>query len=67
MPTREFKARFVSVLLRVYLAGYAIAWLLLQIRLARAEGFASWVLFGWIVPFFEALLWPALLLGWLAG
>ncbi len=65
MPSRGFKHRFVNAALGLYAAGYALAWIAFQVRMFRAEGRFGWALFGWVVPFFEALLWPVFLAGWL--
>ena len=66
-PERVFKRRVVVTFVRFYLLGYLVAMPLLQWRFINNEGFGSWLIAGFIIPLFEALLWPVQLAGWLLG
>jgi hypothetical protein len=55
------------VILLIYGWGFGIAVLYEEWMYFAEEGFVSWVLFGWIVPVFSALVWPLKLYQALVG
>jgi hypothetical protein len=67
MVDREFKRRFVLWGARLYGIGFFVSLILLQIRLFRAEGPFNWLLLGFVIPFFEALVWPVQVIAWMQG
>jgi hypothetical protein len=48
----------MGVIVPIYLVGWGIASLYEELMFFVEEGFVAWVLFGWVVPLFRALLWP---------
>jgi hypothetical protein len=42
----------------IYLGGWSIAAPVEEWMFFVEEGFVAWMLFGWVVPLFRALLWP---------
>ncbi len=65
MPDREFKRQFVVWGARLYSIGFVVSLILLQIRFLRVEGVFSWMLLGFVIPFFEALVWPLQIVIWM--
>jgi len=47
-----------QVIFLIYAWGFGIAALYEELMYFLEEGFVAWLLFGWIIPLFRALIWP---------